>query len=368
MKFAFVIRFFQQKNFHGGGEKLFSKLILGLINDNHQIDIYCSKSDTKECFGINKIIQIDEKYDHNKPESMEKFYEKAKFLINNENYDYVISENITPPIGMTFLQGHSLANRLKKLKTPIEAFLYNFRKIKKQRIKAQEKWLKQGYEKIFVPANILKQDLTDNFGINPDIIKIVYPGVDNKKFVKNIENIPEILTFGLSAPGFKIKGGYVFIDALKQLKKQKIDFNAKIIYPKHKKNLWLKFLVNIYGFKKNITFLPFQKDMSDFYNSIDCLVMPSLEDTFGLAAIEAMSYGKTCIISSFAGASEIIKDGENGFVFQMDKHGSDNLAKKMRFLIKNKKILIKTSQKALESANFYSWQRFYADFIKNLLE
>lgn len=365
MKFAFVLKLFQQKNFHGGGEKLFSQLITSLINDGHHIDIYCANSDTSNYVGISNIIEVSETYNHNKPESMERFYSKVKELLEGKKYDYIISENITPPVGITFLQGHSLVNRLKKLKNPIESFLYNFRKVKKDRIKYQQKWMNEGYKSIFVPSNILKQDIIDNFGIDEDKIKVVYPGVDVKEPFAHSFQGDEVI-FGLTAPGFNIKGGYVFVEALKRLKRLGLPFKAKIIYPKHAKNLWLKFLLKLYRIENNIEFLGFQSDMSVFYNSIDCLVVPSLEDTFGLAALEAMAYSKPCIVSSNAGASEIISHGENGYVFQFGKNSVENLVEQMIFVIGSKNKLETVAENAYDTANRYSWGLFYKEFIAAL--
>ncbi len=365
-KIAFIIRLFQDGNFHGGGEKIFYKLINKLIQENYTIDIYCSKSDVESSPGINKIIQVDSPYNHLKPDIVENFYDKANELIKKENYDYVISENITPPLDIIFVQGHSVVHRLNKLKNIFESFLYNFRKVKKERIKYEKKWMNQGYRKIFVLSNILKNDIKNNFGIDSDNIEVVYPGIDKQAPPDNFDIISREITFGLSAPGFKRKGGYVFIKALALLKKKGYKFKAKVIYPKFKKNLWAKFLVKKYGIEDNIEFLSFQKNMDDFYNSIDCLVMPSIEETFGLVALEAMAKGKVSIVSSYCGAAEVLTDGADSFIFNMENTPSDNLAEKMSFVIKNKEALSPIIQKGAETANNHTWDETCKIFLEKL--
>ena len=69
--------------------------------------------------------------------------------------------------------------------------------------------------------------------------------------------------------------------------------------------------------------------MKDFYNSIDCLVMPSKEETFGLTAIEAMSYKVPVIASDVSGICDIIKHGENSFIFYIKKKPVINLYRAM---------------------------------------
>jgi glycosyltransferase involved in cell wall biosynthesis len=361
-KFAFVIRMYQEKTFHGGGEKLFYYLINRLKTDGHNVDIYCRETDNP----TEQIKVIKEHYDHNKPETMEAFYRKASEIIQNKDYDYVISENITPPLGITFLQGHSLINRVKKTKNPLEAFFYNFRKIKRERIKAQEKWIKQGYIKIFVVSELLKQDIAENFDVQPNNISVIYPGVD---LPESFSALPQddIVTFGLLAPGFKIKGGFIFLNAIALLKKKGYKFKARIVYPKHKKNLGVKSLISLYKIGDCVEFLNYQKDMAAFYNSIDCLVAPSIEDTFNLAALEAMAHYKPVIISNNAGACEIIKEGENGYVFDIRKKGAENLAEKLKYYLAHKAaIQEKLAQNARKTAEEYSWDRFYQRFNEEI--
>jgi len=359
-KIAFVIRMYQEQDFHGGGEKLFYNLIKRLKNDGHIVHVYCSTAAST----AKDVRVINEEYDHNNPQTMEKFYDRAGEIIKNEGYDLVISENITPPLGMTFLQGHSLVNRLRKNKNPLEAFLYNFRKTKKQRIKYQKKWLKQCYTKIFAVSELLKQDIVENFGVSPDNITVIYPGVDLPECQAKPDAEPnDITTYGLLAPGFKIKGGFVFLKALSLLKKRGYSFNAKIVYPKYKKNLWVKFLVHLYNLKNNVEFLGYQMDTTNFYSSIDCLVVPSLEDTFNLAALEAMAHCLPVIISNNAGACEIINEGENGFVFNIRKNSAENLARKLMAFIDERPDL---SDNARKTAEEHSWDKFYKRFTEEI--
>jgi len=364
-KIAFVIRLLQKNNFHGGGEKLFFNLIKRFIDSNYEIDIYCSKSDIENVEGINKIIVVDEYYDHLNPQTMENFYSKAKELIKDENYDFVISENITPPIDITFLQGHSLLNRLKRDKNPLEAFFYNFRKVKKERMKYHKKWFNEGFRKIFVVSEVLKRDIAENYGVTEDKISVIYPGVDISDEISILKS-NNIVTFGLAAPGFKIKGGFIFLKALGLLKKQGHVFKAKIIYPKYKRNLGVRLLVKLLNIKKNIEFLPYQENIQDFYKSIDVLVAPSIEDTFNLAVLEAMANYKPCIVSTNAGASEIIKDGENGFIFEIIGNPERNLTDKMILFMQNYYKNNDICEKAFETAKNYSWQRTFENFVAEL--
>jgi UDP-glucose:(heptosyl)LPS alpha-1,3-glucosyltransferase len=63
--------------------------------------------------------------------------------------------------------------------------------------------------------------------------------------------------------------------------------------------------------------LRFEAPSSDvllFYAAADLYVGPSLEDSFGLPILEAMACRLPVIASAHAGASEMIDDGETGFI------------------------------------------------------
>lgn len=56
------------------------------------------------------------------------------------------------------------------------------------------------------------------------------------------------------------------------------------------------------------------KEMAKFYNSIDCLFIPTYCDSFSMVKAEALACGKPVITFKTGGAPELIQDRINGFV------------------------------------------------------
>jgi glycosyltransferase involved in cell wall biosynthesis len=52
-----------------------------------------------------------------------------------------------------------------------------------------------------------------------------------------------------------------------------------------------------------------------YFRQADVFILPTLEDTWGMVVLEAMAMGKAIVCSQFAGAAELVSDGENGYVF-----------------------------------------------------
>jgi len=90
-------------------------------------------------------------------------------------------------------------------------------------------------------------------------------------------------------------------------------------------------LIDELGIKKYFILTGFREDVYDLMDIMNILVQPSLNEGFGLTVVEAMAKGKAVIASDTGCFKEIVKDGENGFVFPAGD--SAKLAEKMQLLI-----------------------------------
>ena len=68
-----------------------------------------------------------------------------------------------------------------------------------------------------------------------------------------------------------------------------------------------------------------------YFRSADIFVFPTLEDIWGLVLLEAMAFGKPILSSKWAGASELVVEGENGYIFE--PKDPEKLAELMRRFI-----------------------------------
>ena len=76
--------------------------------------------------------------------------------------------------------------------------------------------------------------------------------------------------------------------------------------------------------------------VQDAYANCDIFVAPSRYESFGLIYIEGMSYAKPVIGCNIGGASEIIEDGYNGLLANVND--ADSLAEKIISLVKNENL------------------------------
>jgi glycosyltransferase involved in cell wall biosynthesis len=103
------------------------------------------------------------------------------------------------------------------------------------------------------------------------------------------------------------------------------------------------------------------------YQEADVFVLPSLCDSYGLVVSEAMSSGLPVIVSRNTGASEIIKNGQEGFVVPI--RDATVIAEKLTFLYDNRMKCVSMGIAAAAAIKALDWDYYQlvcADFYKSI--
>lgn len=350
-KIAIFVDYLQDSDFRGGAERFHYELLKG-FSQNNKVDVYYLYNELKSSFNEN-ISLIPSVYG-----------EDISPQINSQSYDAVIYPYFSKNDYISLQHLHSRYFRVKKVRKWYELFLSSIFERKKyrnfKRDVAYEKECLTANKKIVVCSEILKRDFVESYQIPEEKIKVIYPGVEIVEKADFAQN--ETFTFALSALGFHKKGGFMTVFAAALLKIQGLDFKVRVIYPKWRKNILLRLFLLIFGLSGNFEFLGFQKNMNEFFQSANCLLMPSNEETFGMTALEAMANKRFAIVSDCCGIAEILKDGENGFVFEFSKNPVFELYKKMKFALKNKDKYFHICEKAYGTAKEFSWSKTVSEF------
>ena len=113
----------------------------------------------------------------------------------------------------------------------------------------------------------------------------------------------------------------------------------------------------------NLSYLGLQSDMTFFYESLDCLVISSHFEPFGLVALEAMSFGIPIIASNIGGLKEIISTYECGYFFSAND--PTDLAKKIEQLFTNELDRVRFSRNGVKGCKAYSASH-YVDTLETM--
>ena len=85
-------------------------------------------------------------------------------------------------------------------------------------------------------------------------------------------------------------------------------------------------------------------ELGVFFRGADVFVLPTLEDTWGVVVLEAMVLGKPVLCSKWAGAAEIVVDGENGYIF--DPYNPEAIAEIMHRFIRQADLITLMGRKS----------------------
>ena len=66
----------------------------------------------------------------------------------------------------------------------------------------------------------------------------------------------------------------------------------------------------------NVEFVKFLPDIAEFYQRCDVFVLPSIDDGFGMALVEAMAHGCACVTTTNTGASELLTHGQDALIVE----------------------------------------------------
>ncbi len=113
-----------------------------------------------------------------------------------------------------------------------------------------------------------------------------------------------------------------------------------------------------------------RRDISRILASIDVFVLTSLWEGLPISALEAMAASVPVIATDTGGISEIISDGETGFL--VPPHDLKELSQKLLLLLKDKNLRVRMANRAKESLGYdfrtenmaANIQNIYNDLIK----
>lgn len=182
--------------------------------------------------------------------------------------------------------------------------------------------------------NIYQEKYIDN---NPTKIKLISVGELNKN--KNVESSIKALNI-LKAGGYEVSLDIIGIGPLEEE---------------------LKRLINSSGNEKNITLHGYLKDRNELlrlYRNSDIFIMPSIQETFGLVYIEAMSQGLPVIYSKGQGIDGYFKEGEVGF--SVNPTDIDEIASSILQIMNERDEMF---HKIIDLVNTFRWSKIADEYM-----
>lgn len=231
------------------------------------------------------------------------------------------------------------------------------------------------YDKIVCVSHYLKNWLVAKYHVDEKKITVIYNGVDpslkpkiiNQTLVKkyDLENKFTILFMGLLIPR---KNPMFLLEVFRQLKKE-IGNIALVISGVGPSKYQMDDFIKKHQLNDAHLIDPvYGKQKVDIFNLCDVFTLPSLNEGFGLVVAEAMACAKPVIVTANSSLSELVTDGKEGYLLNLNPH--EWVSKIKALIVDNKlrKIVGTNGKNKVESQ--FNWKGFsqkYENVINNMI-
>ena len=180
-------------------------------------------------------------------------------------------------------------------------------------------------------ALIANSQIVADFTGDPRAI-VIYPGIDVSGFL--LPRTPhDGVVVGTACRLEPVKGISCLIEAMAMVKNEFPGLRLEIAGDGSLRDLLTRQAVDL-GVSKQVSFLGWRHHLPPILAGWDIFVLPSLDEGFGVAALEAMAAGLPVIASAAGGLPELVRDGESGLLFPPGK--PTELASRLRELINDR--------------------------------
>ncbi len=232
----------------------------------------------------------------------------------------------------------------------------------------------RGADRILAPTPVEARALVDEYGADPDRIRIVPPGVDRAIFAPrdraeakarlHLSDGRLLLFVGRLQP---LKGPEVAIRALAAAISMAPAVTRDAILavvggPSGSLSggdepARLMELATSLGVGERVVFFPPQPHarLADFYSAAELVLMPSRSESFGLVALESQACGTPVVAAASGGLRYSVRHGRTGFLVR--GHDPVEYARRILEVLDDPVLAARLSRAAIRHATGFSWDQ-----------
>lgn len=210
-----------------------------------------------------------------------------------------------------------------------------------------------------------KKDIVDSFQIEPELINVIYHGIDHDVFKPLVTEREIDLARLILLQKYKIKGDYVLFLGNVEPRKNLESVLAAIKSPKWPRDLKLvvvgrfawgnRSVITEMAYDSRIVYLGFIpiEDVIRLLGTAKCLVFPSLYEGWGFPVLEALAVGCT-VISSRKGA--LMESTQGNALYLEDPKSPEEIVNQVLYVIENPPTLALIRKSGLDFAKKFTWK------------
>lgn len=217
-----------------------------------------------------------------------------------------------------------------------------------------------------------RQDLIRFTSYPGERIKVIYEGVDHKKFYQkplspdfyqrySLEEVPYLLYVGSEDPRKNLKRLIeAFAQVIEKVPEARLLKVGAARFQQERQHL-LDYIDRL-GLTSKIKFVDqvSDDDLSYFYNLASVFVFPSLYEGFGLPVLEAMACGTPVICSNTSSLPEIVGEA----AITINPYSVDEIATALELVLSDSALRETLRQGGLERASQFTWEKTAQETIE----
>ena len=182
----------------------------------------------------------------------------------------------------------------------------------------------KGAARILPWSSWVRDSLIADYGVDPNRIEVVPPGVDTDKWhhTPNRSHDGPVRILFVGGDLYR-KGGQLLLDAFRSLPTG----TAELILVTRTE------VTPTEGVTVYNNMQPNTPELMALYQSSDIFVLPTQAEAFGIAVVEASATGLPVVATNIGGLPYIVKNGETGFIIQVQDQAA--LTNRLHQLIEN---------------------------------
>ncbi|MCD6403710.1 MAG: glycosyltransferase family 4 protein [Nanoarchaeota archaeon] len=194
----------------------------------------------------------------------------------------------------------------------------------------------------------MTEEMVKEYGVEREKISQIPNGIKYSEFKRDEDKEDFVLYSGRLT---EQKGILELLDAIK-LCKRELRMTGEDVFG----GKWIEKVIREKGVKKYVHLLGFLKreEFIEVLGRAKVFVLPSLYESFGIVALEAMASGTPLIISNGCGLSEYLEDGKNALVVS-PKAGE--IAQAIERLMEDRRLWKKLRRNGMRFAKKLDWSR-----------
>ena len=359
MKIALVRKDFSPKG--GGGERYSVDLARGLRDSGHEVHVFAHRYEPLRGVSFHSIaVPL-------KPFGLQNwlFAQNVRHALSKNEFDIVNGISQIYPQDIYRL-GDGIHKHWLTARRP-RMFSHVYDKISPRHrllLHLEKKIFSPGnYKRIIANSELCKQHAINYYTVPPQLIDVIFCGVDFTIFNSSVRNEGAQLRTSLGVgrepivvlfvgTNYERKGLDTVLQGISRLRykeKYRLLVVGKGNIPRYQR------LAQKLGLQEITVFCGYQEHMPPYYGAADIFVLPSYYDPFGNVCLEAMACGLPVITTRETGVSELMAHGKSGFV--MDHPGDISTLANWLKALEDPELRRSMGAEAQEQAAFLTMER-----------